>query len=57
MDIIFFLKSLEAVLEIIFLCMAIYCFIRGIRTKTYGKASAYISLYLILNFLRRIVGF
>lgn len=57
MDIIFFLKSLEAVLEIIFLCLAIYYFVRGIKTKKYGKASTYFSLYLILNIIRRIVGF
>ena len=57
MDIIFFLKSLEAVLEIIFLCLAIYYFVSGIKTKKYGKASTYFSLYLILNIIRRIVGF
>jgi len=57
MDFIFFLKSLEAVLEIIFLCLAIYYFIRGLKTKSYGKASTFFSLYLILNIIRRIVGF
>ena len=57
MDIIFFLKSLEAVLEIIFLCLAIYYFVRGFKTMNYGKASTYFSLYLILNIIRRIAGF
>ena len=54
---IFFLKSLEAVLEIIFLCLAIYHFVRGIKTKEYRKASTFFSLYLILNMIRRIIGF
>lgn len=57
MSIIFFLKSLEAVLEIVFLSLAIYCFIRGIRTKTYGKAGTYFLIYLILNIIRRINGY
>ena len=49
MDVIFFLKSPEAVLEIIFLCLAIYHFVRGIKIKEYRKASTFFSLYLILN--------
>lgn len=57
MDIIFLLKSLEAVLEVVFLCLAIYHFVRGIKTKKYGKASTYFSLYLILNIIRNIAGF
>lgn len=57
MDVIFFLKSPEAVLEIIFLCLAIYHFVRGIKIKEYRKASTFFSLYLILNMIRRIIGF
>ena len=57
MDVIFFLKSSEAVLEIIFLCLAIYHFVRGIKTKEYRKASTFFSLYLILHMIRRIIGF
>lgn len=57
MNVIFFLKSSEAVLEIIFLCLAIYHFVRGIKIKEYRKASTFFSLYLILNMIRRIIGF
>ena len=57
MDIIFFVKALEAVLEVVFLCLAIYYFVRGIKTKKYGKASTYFLFYLILNVIRKITGF
>ena len=57
MDIIFLLKSLEAVLETVFLCLAIWNFLRGLKTKNYQKAAVFFGVYLILNAIRTIVNF
>lgn len=57
MDFLFFLKSMAAVLETVFLILAIYSFFRGIKTKEYGKAGLYISVYLFLNVIRKISGY
>ena len=57
MDFLFFLKSLAAVLETVFLILAIYSFFRGIKTKEYGKAGLYISVYLFLIVIRIIAGY
>ena len=56
MDLLFILKSVAAVLETVFLILAIYSFLRGIKTKEYGKAGLYISVYLFLNVIRKISG-
>ena len=57
MDIIFLLKSLEAVLETVFLCLAIWHFLRGLKTKNYQKTAVFFGVYLILNTIRTIVNF
>lgn len=57
MDAIFLLKSAEAVLETVFLCIAIYYIIRGIKTKNYGNALIFFALYLVLNLIRNLSGF
>lgn len=57
MDTIFLLKSAEAVLETVFLCMAIYYVMSGIKTKKYDKAILFGALYLVLNLIRNLIGF
>ena len=57
MDFILFLKALEAVSESIFLCLAIWYFLRGLKTKDYGKAKVFFCVYLILNAIRMIANF
>jgi len=57
MELSFFLQALEAILETVFLCLAIYYLICGIKTKNYRKAIVCFGVYLILNFIRRIAGF
>ena len=57
MDFILILKALEAISEIIFLCLAIWHFLRGVKTKDYEKAKMFFGVYLILNAIRRIANF
>ena len=57
MDILFLLKSLVAILEVVFLCLAIFYFLRGIKTKDFQKATCFFCPYLILNLIRIIMGF
>ena len=57
MDILFLLKSLVAILEVVFLCLALFYFLRGIRTKDFQKATCFFCPYLILNLIRIIMGF
>ena len=45
-----------AILETICLCMAIYCVIRGIKTKDYGHTGIFFAGYLLLNFLRQMLS-
>ena len=57
MDVMFLLNAAKAVLETIFLCIAVYYAIRGIRTKEFHKATIFIALYLVLNLTRNLTGF
>ena len=57
MNIILYFKLIESILEIIFLCLAIYYFIRELKMKKFEKAIKYFSLYLVLNIIRRIIGY
>ena len=50
------LEYIAAILETICLCMAIYYFIRGIKTKSYGHTGKFFAGYLLLNFLRRFLS-
>lgn len=55
MNILLFLKALQAIFEVIFLCLAIYYFIRGMKTKSFGKTRIFFFLYIVLNVIRKIV--
>jgi hypothetical protein len=57
MNIILLLKSIEATFEVIFLCLAVYYLIRGIKIKNFRKAGMYFCFYIVLNVIRRIVGY
>lgn len=57
MDAIFLLKSLEMVLETVFLCLAIYYIMKGIKTKEYNHAKIFGGVYLLLNLIRNLIGF
>ena len=57
MDLVFFIKSVEAILEVVFLCLAIYCIMYGFKTGNYRNAKIYTAVYLLLNFIRSIAGF
>ena len=54
---IILLKSIEATFEVIFLCLAVYYLIRGIKIKNFRKAGMYFCFYIVLNVIRRIVGY
>lgn len=57
MDVVFLLKAAKAVLETIFLCMAVYYAIRGVKIKEFNKAVLFGALYLVLNLTRNLTGF
>lgn len=57
MDIVLFIKSLEAIFEVLFLGLSLYYLIRGIKTRNFGKASIFFFSYLALNIIRRVIGY
>ena len=57
MDVLFLLKGAMAVAETIFLCIAIYYAISGVKTKKFDKAILFGALYLVLNLIRNLSGF
>ncbi len=57
MDVLFLLKGVMAVAETIFLCIAIYYAISGVKTKKFDKAILFGALYLVLNLIRNFAGF
>lgn len=57
MNVIFLLKSVMAVAETVFLCIAIYYAISGVKTKKFEKAIIFGALYLVLNLIRNLTGF
>lgn len=57
MNIILFIKCIIAILELVFFILTIYHLVKGLRTKNYQNLKKYGIIYLILNFIRRILEF
>lgn len=57
MEFTVWLQYLMAVLEVIFLVLALYHLIKGVKSKDYTRFKRYGLIYLILNLLRHVVEF
>lgn len=57
MDIVTFVLYTMAILELLFFLLTMYHLIKGLQTKNYNELKKYGSIYLILNFIRRIWEF
>lgn len=57
MNIMIFIRYTVAVLELVFFILTIYHLVKGLRTKNYQNLKKYGVVYLILNFIRKILEF
>lgn len=57
MNIMVLVRYIEAILEIVFLVLTIFYFIKEFKTKNYKKVKIYGMIYLVLNFIRHICSF
>ena len=52
-----FIGYTMAVLETVFLVLAVFHLVKGLKTKNYQKLKKYGIIYLILNFIRKVSSF
>ena len=57
MNITLFIKYTIAILELVFFILTIYHLVKGLRTKNYQNLKKYGIVYLILNFIRKVLEF
>ena len=57
MNMLTFIENIAAILELVFFVLTMYSLVTGLRTKNYDNLKKYGSVYLILNFIRRIYTF
>ena len=57
MNIMIFIRYTVAVLELVFFILTIYHLVKGLRIKNYQNLKKYGVVYLILNFIRKILEF
>ena len=57
MDIMTFIQYTMAILELLFFILTMYHLMTGLKTKDYGNLKKYGAVYIILNFIRRVVEY
>ncbi|MBR3600736.1 MAG: sodium ion-translocating decarboxylase subunit beta [Lachnospiraceae bacterium] len=57
MNIMTFIQYTIAILELVFFILTIYHLVKGLGTKNYQNLKKYGIVYLILNFIRRVLEF
>ena len=57
MDLITFIRYTIAILELVFFILTMYHLVKGLRIKNYQNLKKYGIIYIILNFIRRVLEY
>ena len=57
MDIMTFIRYTLAILEMIFFILTMYHLVKGLRIKNYQNLKKYGIIYIILNFIRKVLEY
>lgn len=57
MDIMIWIRYTLAILELVFFILTMYHLVKGLRIKNYQNLKKYGIIYIILNFIRRVLEY
>ena len=57
MDLITFIRYTIAILELVFFILTMYHLVKGLRIKNYQNLKKYGIIYIILNFIRKVLEY